>query len=447
MKSLLSQAKLEEKKGTTLLCYSRRDVPIVSGQIECPGGARREPQGKAGLANLAVDLINEGPKGFEPLEWDRRCDRNALRISLSPRDDWWTASFECLSEDLEETLDLLGRILADPALPAKEWPRLVKERQAAERESWAQPSDVMEPLVRIQALGPEHPNAMYPFEASYGRTTFEMAESMAKESFCKGEKNYGLIGGDISEEDGFRCLETLFDNMRGGAKPLPAEPPEAPSQNNAWLLDHPKLDQAFFALSRQGFRAAEPDRVALRLARYALAEGGFSSRLMTRLRVDMGQTYGISLSCPEKMTAAPFVLQSFTQCSSLEPMLDLLDKVLAEVVEDGFTSLEINDARDHLYGALPLRLTSPYATLRYVLEGIQTGLDPRQLESDWQSVPHVRDDEVNEAARRLLGDNKFRLAVIGPAAQLKKQIENRGPVTTIPFGTPPDRWAAADQSS
>ena len=45
---------------------------------------------------------------------------------------------------------------------------------------------------------------------------------------------------------------------------------------------------------------------------------------------------------------------------------------------------------------------------------------------------------VDAALRRLVGDGDFRLAVIGPAKELRGQLE--GAVAIFPFKTRPERW-------
>ena len=62
------------------------------------------------------------------------------------------------------------------------------------------------------------------------------------------------------------------------------------------------------------------------------------------------------------------------------------------------------------------------------------------LEADWQPIPTTSLEQVNEAARRLIGDGAFHLALIGPAQKILPQVDKRGPAAVFPFRTPPDRW-------
>ena len=201
-------------------------------------------------------------------------------------------------------------------------------------------------------------------------------------------------------------------------------------------MEHGKLTQAFLALSRPGMRAGDPDRLAARLAAYGLG-GGLTSRLMRRVRVEMGHTYGIRAELPEEPVELPFLIRTFTRTDRLGQMLEAIDRVLTEVARDGLSVEEIQGARDYLHGSLPLRLTSPHAVLQYVQKGLRAGLGPDDLGNDWRAIRQVPAEAVNQAARRLIGDGQFRLVVIAPGKSALPQLEGRGAVARSRFPNAP----------
>jgi len=437
---------VREPDGAILLCHSRPDVPLVSVQVQCPGGRMREPAASPGLAELAGELLSEGPAGMAPLDWRRKLENLAAEMDCQARVDDWAAGCDCLADDLGAVAGLFGDLLRRPGLPESEWKRIVKGHRAAEREEWAQPMSVIGRLAAVQALGFAHPGARPDFEAAFARAKFAEARELGAGALRRGGELYATIGGAISPEEGFRRLREILAALPVGAQALPAEPEPRPSRAPVWLADHPGIDQAFFALTRPGIRAGDADRVALRLANYIIGGGSFASRLMTRVREDLGHTYGINSRAPERRQAAPFTIRSFTRAGNLGAMLDLIARVLREVVEGGFTDAEVADARGHDHGALPLAMTSPRAVLDRAVGGLRAGLAPETLEADWRSIPETPRAKVEAAARRLIGDGRFRLAVIGPARQLRPQLAARGEIAVFKFKTPPDRWPAGPRA-
>ena len=426
--------------GPTLVSVTRRDAPLITVAIECPGGHARDPHDLPGLADLTAALLNEGPTDLSPMEWHRTLENHAIEMEIRPSVVRWLARFHCLSEELETAVGLFGEWLRNPALPSSEWKRISKSYRAGAREHWAQPIGVIDALSCVQVFGFGHPMAHPANEKSYGEASYEDARKMGAAALHRRPELFSLVGGDISAESGFDLLSKLISTLPDTDSPSPAEPQPDPAAERVWILDNEKLNQVYFALSRPGSRAGDPDRVALRIADYALGSGGFSSRLMKRVRSQMGHTYSISSSLSMDHVLGPFQIQSFTQTQNLSAMLSLIDEELQSVVEDGFSGEEVEDAKQHFYGALPLHLTSPEAILRAVADGLFAGTDVEQLEIDWQTIPALTVDEVNAAARRLIGDGDFRLAVIGPAAQIQPQVDHRGEASVFPFGTPPHRW-------
>jgi predicted Zn-dependent peptidase len=161
---------------------------------------------------------------------------------------------------------------------------------------------------------------------------------------------------------------------------------------------------------------------------------------MARVRSELGHTYGIHSSLPERRFLSPFTIQSFTQVPNFARVLEVVRQVLRETAETGFTGEEVEAAREHLYGALPLQLTSPRALLSLALYALQAGLTPEDMEKDWEALREMPRDRVHAAARRLVGTGDFHLAVIGPAKELRAQLGPDAAPAVFPFKTPPEGW-------
>ena len=429
-----------EPDGTVLLAVPRRDVPLVQLAVSCSGGLLLQPAACPGLASLTAALMREGPNGFTPSQWHRTVEDLALSMGSRASGDVWVASAGCLSEDLGTASDLFARMVTDPAMPRTEWRAAVKTQRASAREHWAQPFYVAHMLSAAQSLGRGHPNAAEPCESDLSRCRYEDTCRLAGSAFGHDASTVAMIGGDIDPGLGFDMLRDLVRGLPARQEPCPAEPVARASHADVWLMDNAKTDQAFFGMTRPGIRAGDPDRVALRVANHAMGGGGFSSLLMERVRAEMGHTYGISSYCPESRLATPFSVSSFTRAENLGRMLTLIDDVLAGIRDNGLTEDHCAAARDHLYGALPLRLTNPWQILCFVEDALRSGLTLEDLESDWHALSDVSLDAVNAAARRLIGDGQFRLAVVGPAKTLLPHLQGRGTVEVFPFRQPPERW-------
>ncbi len=99
---------------------------------------------------------------------------------------------------------------------------------------------------------------------------------------------------------------------RGPASPPYTAVPEHLCAPGIYLLDRPDLTQSEIRVGHLGLPRAHPDYFPLKLANYILGEGGFSSRLMARIRSDLGFTYGIRSSFSFRRAPGPFIVSTFT---------------------------------------------------------------------------------------------------------------------------------------
>lgn len=449
-RSLYPAKVVRDPDGTTLICVSRRDVPLVAMGIDCGGGHRCNPRGlsqegntvdRPGLANLAAALLSEGPVGTVPLEWHRQLDARAISFGIDATATQWGMSLQCLSEEVDHAVSMAQDCLIHPGMPRSEWKRFVKSYRAGAKEQWAQPMNVVGPALNIQVLGYGHPSAHPAFERSYRRASYREAYDLAKGAFCRGPGTCAVVGGDMEAEKGFDHLRALMADLPTARGPVnPEELGTFPSKAPTWVLDNPKVDQAFIALGRPGVRSGDPDRVALRLANYMLGGGGFSSRLMARARSGMGHTYGIHSVLGEERILTLFAIQTFTKLENLAAMHDLICEELDLLCREGFRPDELKDAQDHFHGAVPLGLTAPGDILGAVASGLRAGLTIEDLQADWNRIRNTTLDDANRAVRRLVGDASFHLTTIGPAAKLLPQLKSRGEALVFPFRSRPDSW-------
>jgi len=142
----------------------------------------------------------------------------------------------------------------------------------------------------------------------------------------------------------------LWGNWTGGG---PASPPytaiSAPlSAPGVYLLDRPDLTQSEIRVGHLGLPRAHPDYFSLKLVNYILGEGGFSSRLMARIRSDLGFTYGIRSSFSCRRAPGPFIVSTFTPAENTAQVVDEISKVITEVHQNGVTEQELKGLITHV---------------------------------------------------------------------------------------------------
>src|SRR5690606_8155582 len=88
-----------------------------------------DPQGKGGLASFTADLLDEGAGGMTALGIAQEQDRLGASISVGVDLDVAVVSVSTLSRTLDASLDLMTKIIVQPAFDPKEADRVKGDTQ------------------------------------------------------------------------------------------------------------------------------------------------------------------------------------------------------------------------------------------------------------------------------------------------------------------------------
>ena len=180
-----------------------------------------------------------------------------------------------------------------------------------------------------------------------------------------------------------------------------------------------------------GLPRSHPDYYSLRLVNYILGEGGFSSRLMSRIRSDLGCTYGIRSSFNFRRAPGPFVISTFTPAAQSALVVKEIKAVMQEVKENGVTAQELAEAQSYYVGHFPLGLETPRGIGSRVVSMDLYNLGADYLQRHRERIQEVTLSSAQEAARKHLQPDSLVALVVGPAAQCAKDLEGLGPLEII----------------
>jgi zinc protease len=198
-----------------------------------------------------------------------------------------------------------------------------------------------------------------------------------------------------------------------------------------YLLDRPDLTQSEIRMGHLGLPRSHDDYFPLKLVNYILGEGGFSSRLMTRIRSDLGFTYGIRSTFAFRRAPGPFIASTFTPAANTAAVVKEIKAVIREVQENGVTSRELAEAQSYYVGHFPLGLETPRAVGRQVTSIDLYDLGWDYLQSYCDRIHGVTLETAAQAARSHLHPEALVTLVMGPAEQCRDALQELGPVQII----------------
>jgi len=225
--------------GIPLWVFPRSDLPTVAGSIVVPGGASLQPPADAGLAQLAVSMLDEGTTSRSAEEIALAAESMGATIGASCGWDGAYVSFKCLRDDLTASLDLAADILLNPTFPEAEWRRVHGQTLAAlqaERDS-AESRGYRAFLKELYAGGHPYRFPLGGTEASVGGFTRADLVAFHARSLLA-NRPVVVVAGDVDPESLAVELDRRLSVLSGSIHASPMlTTPEQPSHPRIVLLD------------------------------------------------------------------------------------------------------------------------------------------------------------------------------------------------------------------
>lgn len=411
-------------------------TPWVSLVFLVKRGCEADPPGKGGAADCLAEFLTLGTQKREQLQLALEIEGRGATLKARASYDHTVIAVEGLAEDFRDLLALLAEVICQPGFPAPEFELLHQRRQAELQHLLDDPRELANRAFLPLFFG----------EAPYGHPPDGTPESLAALTQADLERFYQthyhpaasalIVVGMVSEQVVKETVAEFFGAWQVvGSPSVPytevREPLAAPG---LYLLDRPHLTQSEIRCGHLGLPRRHPDFFAVRLLNYILGGGGFSSRLMTRVRAEKGLTYGIRSQFHWRRAPGPFLISTFTPAEQTAVMLQEIRAVMEETRDAGVTATELADAQSYYVGNFPLGLETPGNLARQLvsIELYDLGLD--YLQHYRQRIREVTLPAVQRCAREYLRPDQLVTLVVGPAAKCLPALEQLGPVNLLPAG-------------
>ncbi len=419
--------------GLRLLGVEYDRVPWVSLTFMVKRGAEADPPGKAGVADWTAEFLTLGTRSRGQLELAQDIENRGASLQAQAVWDATTITLEGLAEDFPELMATLAEVVQTPAFPEAEFP-LLKERRRAE---------LAHLLDNPREFASSRFRRLFFKGAPYGHSIRGDLEELAdlgledlrgfyQREFAPQVASLVVVGmvpfRRVAAEAG-----RLFAPWPGGGPPSPAysQAPANLCPPGIYLLDRPEATQSEIRLGHLGLPRSHPDYFPLRLMNYILGEGGFSSRLMSRIRSDLGFTYGIRSSFSFLRAPGPFLVSTFTPAKNTAGVVAEIKGVMAEVREQGVRPQELEEAISYFTGHFPLGLETPRALAHRVLAIDLYDLGRDYLQRYCEQVRQVTLKAAAQVARDHLHPEALVALVVGPADQCAGALAQLGPLRII----------------
>ena len=398
--------------GARVYFVEARSLPMLDVSIEFSAGSSRDAADRSGTASMAAGLMNNGAGGLSENDISTRIANIGALVGSSFDQDRAGWSVRTLSSELErsEAIEVLAKIVQEPAYPAEILEREKAQLVSALRQSTSDADSVAERQF-FKALYQDHPYAQKPTEATIKPITRDDVVAFYRAHYTVDNAVVALIG-DISRAEAEAIAEKLTGKLpKSQAANAEIAPVKIPVKPLLKEVQFPST-QSHIMLGYPGIKRVDPDYYPLLVGNFILGGGGFVSRLTSEVREKRGLVYSVSSYFMPMNDMGPYRVSLATRKDQTKEALQVVRETIKEFIDNGPTEEELANAKRNLGGGFPLRIDSNRKQFEY-LQLIGFYKLPLTFLDDYvKKVEQVTVAEIKDAfKRRVVPDNMVTIVV------------------------------------
>ena len=420
--------------GLVLYLASDRSLPVFKAYALFRAGSLYEDPSKPGVAQFTASQLRSG--GTEALSFsalNEELEVLGISVESGVSSETISLSLSALAKDADRALELLADIVRRPAfdpVPLETYRGRVAEdlRRVAENPS--------------RLMAQEFSRVMYTDAHPSGRPlTPGQARAIRRDDllghfrrFIRPDNMFVAVVGDFSvDELAAKVERQLGDWSGGGPLDLRTIPAVAPRFERGVFVVPRDLTQSNVVLGHFGIRRSNPDRYAVQIMDIILGGGGFSSRIMERVRTEEGLAYSVSSSFP--VGTRDIGLFRVTVQTKNENVPRAVRAILDEMrrMRDSLvTPTELAGAKEAIINSFVFRFTSRFSVVTQLLALEFDEYPPDYLDTLLDRYRAVTREDVQRVARQYLRPDDTTILVVGNTAPIDTALTGFGPVSRLP---------------
>lgn len=428
----------EEKQlsnGVTVFFLQDRTLPLVNVFARFNGGYARFPRERyaAGTA-LPVVLRSGGTLDLPPDSVEHAFERYAIQTSFGGSGESVFSSLNTLSEHLGVALELWGKVLREPGFDTARvavWRG--QELESARRRRDSPGRLAFSEFNRL--LYGDHPVGweMEVEDLAPERLTPEAFRWLQARILCPERLVLG-VAGDVSWGELEPLLEDFVSGWPSCVEELPEPPPaDVGAPPGVYLIPRPVSQSTVVLAHPTGVRQDDSrEYFASRIGNIILGAGGFSSRLMNRIRTEEGLAYGVSSiwTTPRRYDGL-LGATTRTRSDATVEVIRMVMETMREMAYQAPTEEEVQTTVDESVNGFVFNFESSAQIVARRMSYRASGLPDDWLEEYIRGIQRVEPEHVRDVFLRHLDLDDMVILVVGDPEAMGEPLESLGPVTIL----------------
>ncbi len=411
--------------------YFKNDYPPVNYVgITIPKGIFSEPLNKKGIHNYLdrnLLIFSKKKEGF----LKKYFDKIGAQGEVSSFEENTMISLEVMEENLKIGLELLLDSFFSPKFE-ENYLKMIRKNILGELDILlSDPQAIAERNIFNLVFGSNHPMGL--FETKKSIKSIEKKDLIDEYNKLIDTKNWGLfISSPMEEEKAKEIINEVFSRYKlKNEREYPL--PEFKKRDKPIIRIIPKKELTQIYI---GFLIFAPPRISLnypifKISFYTFAEGGFSSKLLQKIRVEQGSTYDLSGKYDAFKEMGYLFINGMVKKEDFDKIIKTVEESYQIWRKKGPEEAEIEEAKEFLIKNLDTIKDDPLTYGSFLLKNHLHNLEGNFLEFLKGKIKEVDREKILNSHLILpekipywcfLGDEK----IIKPLAENLGEVEVKG---------------------
>jgi len=435
--------------GIKLYVLEDHELPVIRGTVLVRVGNLLEPADKVGLASVTGTVMRSGgTKTKTGDQLDEELENMAASVEANIGESSGSVSFSTLKENTDAVLAVFKEVLTQPEFRQDKIDLAKNEL----RGGIARRNDDAHGVAAR-----EFSDIVYGRDTPYGwRMEYATIDHITRADVISFYRRYFFpanmlmaVWGDFSTAEMQAKLTGLLGDWN---YTQPAVPPFPPVREKArpgiYLADKEDVTQAFIVAGHLGGQLKDRDFPPLEIMGDILG-GGFQSRLMQRVRTQLGLAYDISADWGANYDhPGLFQIEGSTKSASTAETLKAIQEQVERIRSSEVTDDELETARQSALNSLVFAFDTKSKTLARVLNYEYYGYPKDFIERYQKGLEAVTRADVLRAARERVRPADMTIVAAGKTSEFEKSLAALGlPVSSIDLTIPEPKTAAQPRAA
>lgn len=412
------------KNGLTVWLVEQHELPTVAINLVIQSGSDHDPEGKAGLASMTADMLDEGTTTRSALQIAEDLESIGATLTTNSSFDGSFVALTTLTKHLDRALAVFTDVVLHPAFPEKDFERIRKQRLASLIQQRDQPPAIANNAYAYILYGASHPYGTNPAgnEASLNSMTPEELRTFYHSVYLPNNATL-IVVGDVTMSAIVAALETPMAGWQPGTvSPFTVPDAKAPEAMSVSLIDKPGAAQSEIRIGYPSLSRNTPDYFPL-LVMNRMLGGQFTSRINLNLRERHGFTYGARSDFAFRKGIGPFTAQGGIVTEKTDSAVREFLNEINLMREKGMTGEELAYSKKGLVGSFALTFETPAQIAGRLQDIVLYRLPEDYYNSYLQKIEAVSLDDVQRVARQYLDASRMAVVIVGDLSKIRPGVE------------------------